>query len=47
MFRNMSPASRGVVLKFLNLVWQMGEMPLLGGIAVVVPTLKPNKMKSD
>ena len=47
MFRNMSLNSKNFILKFFNLVWSSGSVPVSWRHAIVIPILKPNKVRTE
>ena len=47
MFKHMSSVSQEFILNFFNRVWEKGSMPTAWKHALIIPVLKPNKMKND
>ena len=47
MFKHMSDYGQNIVLGFYNRIWEKGYIPKAWRHALVVPILKPNKIKTD
>ena len=47
MFKHMSIIGKECVLKFFNRIWEKGFMPSTWRHALIIPILKPNKIKNE